>query len=33
MELQDVYLTTTYLKLEDKFFQQKEGLAMGNYLQ
>jgi hypothetical protein len=30
MELLDVCLTTTYLQYEGKFYQQKEGIAMGN---
>jgi hypothetical protein len=32
MELLDVCLTTTYFQFEDKFYQQKEGMAMGNSL-
>jgi hypothetical protein len=32
MELLDICLTTTYLQFEDKFCQQKEGMAMGNSL-
>jgi hypothetical protein len=32
MELLDVCLTTTYFQFEDKFYQQKEVMAMGNSL-
>jgi hypothetical protein len=32
MELTDVCLTTMYFQFEDKFYQQKEGMAMGNFL-
>jgi hypothetical protein len=32
MELLGICLTTTYLQFEDKFYQQKEGMAMGNSL-
>jgi hypothetical protein len=32
MELLDVCLTTVYFKLEDKFYQQEEGMAMGKSL-
>jgi hypothetical protein len=32
IELLDICLTTTYFKLEDKFYQQKKGMAMGNSL-
>jgi hypothetical protein len=30
IELLDIYLTTTYFQFEDKFYQQKEGMARGN---
>jgi hypothetical protein len=30
MELLDFCLTTTYFQFENKFYQQKEGMAMGN---
>jgi hypothetical protein len=32
MELLDICLTATYFQFEDKFYQQKEGLEMGNSL-
>jgi hypothetical protein len=32
MELLDICLTTTYFNLEDKFYQQKKCMAMGNSL-
>jgi hypothetical protein len=32
MELLDICLTTTYFWFEDKFYQQKEGMAMRNSL-
>jgi hypothetical protein len=32
MELLDICLKTMYFQFEDKFYQQKEGMAMGNYL-
>jgi hypothetical protein len=32
MELLEVCLKTTYFQVDDKFFQQKEGMAMGNTL-
>jgi hypothetical protein len=32
MELLDTCLTTMYFQFEDKFYQQKEGTAMGNFL-
>jgi hypothetical protein len=32
MELLYVCLTTTYFQFEDKFYQQKDGMAMGNSL-
>jgi hypothetical protein len=32
MELLDIYVTTIYFQFEDKFYQQKEGMAMGNSL-
>jgi hypothetical protein len=32
MELLDICLTTTYFQFEDKFYQQKEGMAMVNLL-
>jgi hypothetical protein len=32
MELLDVCLTTTYFQVDDKFFQQKDGMTMGNAL-
>jgi hypothetical protein len=32
MEVLDICLTTTYFQFEDKFYQQKEGMAMGNLL-
>jgi hypothetical protein len=32
MELPDICLTTTYLQFVDKFYQQKEGMAMVNSL-
>jgi hypothetical protein len=30
MELLEVCLRTTYFKVDDKFYQQKDGMAMGN---
>jgi hypothetical protein len=30
MELLDICLTTTYFQFEDKFYQPKEGMAVGN---
>jgi hypothetical protein len=30
VELLDIYVATTYFQFEDKFYQQKEGMAMGN---
>jgi hypothetical protein len=30
MELLGICLTTTYFQIEDKFYQQKEGMAVGN---
>jgi hypothetical protein len=33
MELLDICLTITYFQYEDKFYQQSEGMAMGNCLQ
>jgi hypothetical protein len=32
MELLEVCLRTTYFQINDKFFQQKDGMAMGNSL-
>jgi hypothetical protein len=32
MELLDICLTTTYFQFVDKFYQQKEGVSMGNSL-
>jgi hypothetical protein len=32
IELLYIFLTTAYFQFEDKFHQQKEGMAMGNYL-
>jgi hypothetical protein len=32
MELLEVYLRTTYFQVDDKFFQQKDGMAMGSSL-
>jgi hypothetical protein len=32
MELLDICLRTTYFQFEDTFYQQKEGMAMGNSL-
>jgi hypothetical protein len=32
MELLDICLKSTYFQFEDKFYQQKEGMAMGNSL-
>jgi hypothetical protein len=32
MELLDICVKTTYFQFEDKFCQQKEGIAMGNSL-
>jgi hypothetical protein len=32
MELLDVCLRTTYFQLDDRFYQQKEGMAMGSSL-
>jgi hypothetical protein len=32
MELWDTCLTTTYFQFEDKFYQQKQGMAVGNSL-
>jgi hypothetical protein len=32
MELLDVCLRTTYFQVDDKFFQQKDGMAMGSFL-
>jgi hypothetical protein len=32
MELLDICLKTMYFQSEDKFYQQKEGMAMGNSL-
>jgi hypothetical protein len=32
MELLDICSTTMYFQFEDKFYQQKEGMAMGNSL-
>jgi hypothetical protein len=32
MELLDICLTTTYFQSEDKFYQQKEGKAVGKSL-
>jgi hypothetical protein len=32
MELLDVCLTTTYFQFEDKFYQQNEGMSVGNSL-
>jgi hypothetical protein len=32
MKLLDICLTATYCQFEDKFYQQKEGMAMGNSL-
>jgi hypothetical protein len=33
MELLEVYLINTHFKFEVKFYQQNDGMAMGNYLQ
>jgi hypothetical protein len=30
MELLEVFLRTTYFQVDDKFFQQKDGMAMGS---
>jgi hypothetical protein len=32
MELLDICVTITHFQFEDNFYQQKEGMAMGNYL-
>jgi hypothetical protein len=32
MELLEVCLKTTYFQVDDKFFQQKDGMSMGNAL-
>jgi hypothetical protein len=32
MELLDICITTMYFQFEDKFYQQKEGMTMGNSL-
>jgi hypothetical protein len=32
MELLEVCLRTTYFQLDDKFFQQKDGIAIGSFL-
>jgi hypothetical protein len=32
MELLEVCLKTTYFQVDDKFFQQKDGMAMGKAL-
>jgi hypothetical protein len=32
IELLDICLTITYFQFEDRFYQQKEGMAMGNSL-
>jgi hypothetical protein len=32
MELLEVCLTTTHFQVDDKFFQQKDGVAMGSSL-
>jgi hypothetical protein len=32
MELLEMCLRTTYFQVEDKFFQQKDGMAMGSSL-
>jgi hypothetical protein len=32
LELLDICLTTTHFQFEDRFYQQKEGMAMGNSL-
>jgi hypothetical protein len=32
MDLLDICLTTTYFQFEDKFYQQKEGMEVGNSL-
>jgi len=32
MELMEACLKTTYFQADDRFFQQKEGMAMGNCL-
>jgi hypothetical protein len=32
MELLDFCFTTTYFQVEEKFYHQKEGMAMGIYL-
>jgi hypothetical protein len=32
MELLEVCLKTTYFQVDNKFFQQKDGMAMGNSL-
>jgi hypothetical protein len=33
MELLYICLTTMYFQFEDKFYEQEQGMAMGNYLQ
>jgi hypothetical protein len=30
MELLDAYLATIYFQLDDKFYQQEDGMAVGN---
>jgi hypothetical protein len=32
MELLEVYSRTTYFHVDDKFFQQKDGIALGSSL-
>jgi hypothetical protein len=32
LELLDVCLRTTYIQVDDEFFQQKDGMAMGSSL-
>jgi hypothetical protein len=32
MDLLDICVTATYFQFEDKFYHQKEGMAMGNSL-
>jgi hypothetical protein len=32
LQVEDICLTTTYFHFEDKFYQQKEGMAVGNLL-
>jgi hypothetical protein len=32
MELSEVCVKTTYFQVEDRFYQQKSGMAMGGYL-